>query len=195
MTLNELFAALDGLPAAPTLQQLVRILRRLRVPRDELRRMARFGQRTYRRNLLHAASHYQALALCWRSGQRSPIHDHRGSACAVRVLAGLATEVIFARSAAGLIYPVRTRALPQASVCASFDADVHQMGNLQAAGNDLITLHIYAPPLLEMRIYSLGESATGGRRATRRIPTNRWAIPRGATSRAVRRARPLAARG
>lgn len=161
MNLKQLFAELDASPCPPTLRLLTRSLRKLRVSRGELGGAVRFGRHTYRRNLLHDSPQYQALVLCWRSGQRSPIHDHRGSACGVRVIEGVATEVIFDRSPAGLIYPVRTLERAAASVCASFDADMHQMGNLQAARHDLITLHIYAPPLLAMRTYFLGDSVTG----------------------------------
>ena len=39
---------------------------------------------------------YQAWVMCWRNGQRSPIHDHKGSSCAVRVLRGTLTETLFA---------------------------------------------------------------------------------------------------
>ena len=45
--------------------------------------------------------------LCWRNGQRSPIHNHRGSNCGVKVLRGVATETTFARAANGMIYAVR----------------------------------------------------------------------------------------
>ena len=33
--------------------------------------------------------------LCWKNGQRSPIHDHTGSSCGVRVLRGTLTETLF----------------------------------------------------------------------------------------------------
>ena len=35
------------------------------------------------------------------------------------------------------------------------DADVHQISNLQPEGTDLVTLHIYSPPLFRMNMYSL----------------------------------------
>jgi cysteine dioxygenase len=114
-----------------------------------------FGTETYRRNLVHAGPSYQALVLCWRNGQRSPIHDHRGSSCGVRVLAGHAVETVFERTRAGMVFAVRSLAHAPGSVCATQDADIHQVSNLAEDGGDLVTLHIYSPPLLDMGTYSL----------------------------------------
>ncbi len=131
---------------------------RLRIDRDEFARHLSFGPTTYQRNLIHQGPAYQALALCWRSGQRSPIHDHRNSGCAVRVLEGVATETIFNRTGEGYVYAMESRTLAGDGICASFDSDIHQISNLQPAGQDLITLHIYSPALLVMGTYSLTET-------------------------------------
>src|SRR5438477_10932542 len=63
-------------------------LARTVVTRDEVRPFLCFSADHYVRNLLYAGPSYQALILCWQSGQRSPIHDHRGSSCAVTVTSG-----------------------------------------------------------------------------------------------------------
>jgi cysteine dioxygenase len=157
-TLAEFFAALDPHTDRIPLAELTRRLRRLRVDLDEISTVAQFDPERYRRNLLHAGPAYQALVLCWRAAQRSPIHDHRGSSCGVRVLRGVATETLFARTATGLIYATRSRELAEGLVCGSEDADIHQVSNLQPDGGDLITLHVYSPPLLQMGVYSLTET-------------------------------------
>lgn len=126
---------------------------------DDIRGYARFGNDRYQRNLLHAGPAYQALVICWRAGQRSPIHDHKGSACAVRVLEGVATETVFDRTPDGLVYATCSRTLRTGESCASEDTDIHQVSNLQEQGRDLITLHIYSPPLLRMGTYSLTDSS------------------------------------
>jgi cysteine dioxygenase len=138
---------------------LRRELEQLEISLEDVQTAVRFGPDTYRRNLLHAGPAYQALVLCWRAGQRSPIHDHEGSSCGVRVVRGVATETIFARNAAGLVYALRSCELRAGGVCASQDADVHQVSNLQDAGHDLVTLHIYSPPLLKMGVYSLTDAS------------------------------------
>jgi len=127
----------------------------------DLRDVARSDEACYTRNLICSGAVYDLLVLCWRSGQRSPIHDHRGSNCGVKVLSGIATEVTFERSPCGLVYPSATAELQAGSVTASSDSDMHQMGNLQATGCDLATLHIYSPPLQRMGTYFLGDSVIG----------------------------------
>ncbi len=74
-------------------------------------------------------------------------------------LAGAASETLFKRNAAGLIYATSTRHLSEGAVCGSQDSDIHQVSNLQDDGEDLITLHIYSPPLLLMNIYSLTDDS------------------------------------
>lgn len=157
MTLKELLSTLDRCGETVELEMLTDHLRALSIDLDDVSPFAKFGLETYQRNLLHAGPGYHALILCWRSGQRSPIHDHRASSCGVRVLTGVATEIVFDRTSDGHIYPTHTRKLRAGEVCGSHDADIHQMSNIQPPGSDLITLHIYAPPLLRMNMYSLTE--------------------------------------
>ncbi len=114
-----------------------------------------FNPQRYVRNRLHDGLAFQALVLCWRNGQRSPIHNHRGSVCGVKVLRGVATETLFAPAPNGMILPTSSRELPAGHICVSVDEDIHQISNLQAGGADLVTLHVYSPPLLRMDMFSL----------------------------------------
>ena len=122
---------------------------------EELHDYLVFNRDHYVRNLLHTGPSFQALVLCWRNGQRSPIHNHRGSHCGVKVLRGTATETFFERSANGLILPVKSRQVPPGETTASAEADTHQVSNLQADNADLVTLHIYSPALTKMEVFSL----------------------------------------
>jgi cysteine dioxygenase len=117
-----------------------------------------FNEVSYQRVLIFRGPGFEALLLCWRSGQGSPIHDHSGSICGVRVVAGTATETVFATSPCGRLVPARSRCLGEGSVIVSRDADIHQMANLAPPGHDLITLHVYSPPLSAMRVYSIGDT-------------------------------------
>ena len=50
---------------------------------------------------------------------------------------------------------MRTHKLAAGFICATQDQDIHQLSNLQPGNADLVTLHIYSPPLLVMGQYSL----------------------------------------
>jgi cysteine dioxygenase len=158
MTLDDFFKALGKHEQRVPLDELTTLITQLEVTSDDVADYIQFGKDTYRRNLLHEGPGYQALVLCWKNGQRSPIHDHRGSSCGVRVLRGVATETVFQRGRDGMLMATRTHVLRTGEVCGSEDADIHQVSNLQKDGSDLVTLHVYTPPLLKMSTYSLTDN-------------------------------------
>ena len=54
-----------------------------------------------------------------------------------------------------MIYPVASHELAEGAITVTHDDEMHQMSNLQRDGADLVTLHVYSPPLLYMSTYSL----------------------------------------
>lgn len=160
-TLGSFLEYLDGLTARAAVEDLRAKLTALELTLDDVSDYVHFSDRQYMRNLIREGPHYHALALCWQSGQRSPIHNHAGSVCGVRLLAGIATETVFERSPCGQLKAVLSRDLHAGDVVVSQDADTHQVSNLQAVGADLVTLHIYSPPLLRMDTYSLTDATVG----------------------------------
>jgi DMSO/TMAO reductase YedYZ molybdopterin-dependent catalytic subunit len=158
--LDQLFRYLDGLEGRPWLADLEAAVARFPITCEELADFVRFGEQSYQRNLVRAGPWYHLWVMCWKNGQRSPIHDHAASGCVVRVLRGTATETRFAFAPNGMAKAVGSRDLPAGSLCATQDADLHQISNLQAGG-DLVTLHVYSPPLLRMATYSLTDARPG----------------------------------
>src|SRR5262245_58505563 len=153
--IDSAFRELDRIPGQLSLQTILKWFQECELTIGDLANYLVFSPERYVRNLIHAGPTYQALALCWRNGQRSPIHNHSGSNCGVRVLRGVATETQFARAPNGMVVAVGSRDLPPGHMCASADEDMHQISNLQAGGADLVTLHVYSPPLLRMDMFSL----------------------------------------
>lgn len=157
VSLSDFFSALDEFTERIPLDYLVQKMQLLDVGLDDVRDFVQFGEDIYRRNLMYEGSAYQALVLCWKNGQRSPIHDHRGLSCGVKVLSGIATEIVFQWNEGRFLVPSYTQKMLEGSVIGSEDSDIHQVSNLQQGKRDLITLHIYSPPLLRMGTYSLTE--------------------------------------
>jgi cysteine dioxygenase len=154
-SLEHLFADLDRRDGPLPLPVILGWLDESLLTAGQLSHYLVFHRDRYVRNLVHAGPAYQALVLCWRNGQRSPIHNHRGSSCGVKVLRGVATETVFTRAPNGMVVAERSRDLPPGHTCASADDDIHQVSNLQSGGADLVTLHVYSPPLLRMEMFSL----------------------------------------
>jgi cysteine dioxygenase len=161
MSFAQLLDFLGGLGRPAALPDLCSALTKVDVTLDDVRPHVKFGDRTYRRNLVDAGPWHHLLVLCWRNGQRSPIHDHQGSCCAVRVLAGTMTETVFSRAANGLVRADFSHELGPGAIVGSANDDLHQISNLQADGAELVTLHIYSPPLLIMGTYSLTDNLRG----------------------------------
>jgi cysteine dioxygenase len=137
-------------------------LSRLELAPDEFDGFEEFDERSYRRVSVRRGIHYEALILGWRSGQSSPIHDHRGSSCVVRVVRGCATETRFMMSPCGRLVPRNSRSHPPGSVLGCRGAGIHQMSNLEAPGIDLVTLHVYSPPPSGWRYYPLDRTTLAG---------------------------------
>ena len=154
-TLDGFIEYLDGLSGRARLEELVAELARLEISFEDVREHAHFSSQSYMRNLVRAGRWYHVLVLCWKNGQRSPIHDHAGSVCALRVLRGTLTETLFEFTPNGHVKATFSRDFLPGSVVASQDDDLHQVSNLQAGSADLVTLHVYAPPLRQMGTYSL----------------------------------------
>lgn len=163
-TLDDLCAYLDKLEARAPLAELTARLAQLTINPAELAPYLRYSSESYSRNLIRAGRMYNLLLLCWKNGQRSPIHDHKGSSCAVRIIEGVATETLFDFAPNGHVKPIMSRDAIPGVTLGSQDTDIHQVSNLQADGKNLISMHIYSPPLLVMGTYNLTDTKRGEER-------------------------------
>lgn len=153
-----LITYLQSLTARADLSVLDTLLKEAAVTRADIEAACCFGAKSYKRNPIARSEWFELLALCWRSGHLTPIHDHKGSSCAFRVVAGTGTEIRYQRTPSGLVCPAGTVAMNPGYVCAAKDADIHQVANFQAEGQDLVTLHIYSPPIQKMSTYEFATS-------------------------------------
>jgi cysteine dioxygenase len=103
----------------------------------------------------------ELLVLCWKPGQRTPIHDHDGSYGAVRVCEGVMWETIFELDEERGLFYRSARQWTGGTVTGADVPDIHQLGNPDVSGQDLITLHLYAPPLGVLNTYKVGSSEIG----------------------------------
>ncbi|MGQ0627360.1 MAG: cysteine dioxygenase [Phycisphaerales bacterium] len=156
--LAALIEYLDGLTGRADLRVLERLLATTEVTPHDLSPACHFGEAGYRRNTISRTDHYELLALCWRSGDCTPIHDHQGVSCAFKVVEGSGTEIRFSVTGSGLVCPVATTTMPPGYICAADDADIHLVANMQPRGRDLVTMHIYSPPIQQMNTYRFAKA-------------------------------------
>ncbi|PHZ58706.1 cysteine dioxygenase [Photobacterium leiognathi] len=131
------------------------ILDLVELSKEEIKSLSSFDKETYCRQRLFKNEHCEVLILSWLNGQRSKIHDHLNSSCGVKILHGKATETVFEVAANGDIFASQSTQYQEGSVTVSKDNDIHQISNLQADDELLITLHVYSPPLSQFHTYQL----------------------------------------
>jgi predicted metal-dependent enzyme (double-stranded beta helix superfamily) len=132
----------------------------------------RFCEEHYARNLVCRTAQFELLVLCWKPGQASTIHDHAGSLNVTRLYSGELTSRQFRRRDGGRgvseVGGAASGALPRGPVdlideqvivgsgAAAVDrGEIHQLAN--ESGGELVTVHLYAPPLTDIVVYSRTE--------------------------------------
>src|SRR5437763_16177171 len=96
---------------------------------------------------LDTDEHSEAWLVCWMPGHDTGFHDHGGSAGVVVVLGGQIHEQRVGAE----------NALFEAGEAFAFEpGDIHRVRHVGVL--PATTLHVYSPPLGEMRAYEVGES-------------------------------------
>ena len=144
-----------------THERLMDLTHRLTISDELIESRTCFAANTYARNLVCRTPSFELLVLCWRPGHESTIHDHAGSLNAIRVYRGeLASRVFVPAAGTG---PVELLAEERVRTGVN-RGGIHQIAN--TTDEDLVTVHVYAPPLLELTVYST-DSADVERRPLR----------------------------
>ncbi|HET9533710.1 MAG TPA: cysteine dioxygenase family protein [Blastocatellia bacterium] len=154
LTLGELAEIISSLKQVPALDEVKDWFSRILLRQRDYESYRIFTPRKYARNLVIRGEHAELLMLCWRPGQRTPIHDHGGSIGVILVCEGLLTETMFERAPEGNVRPYNTHRWGPGAITGADVPDIHQLLNLQPAGRDMVTLHCYAPPLTVLNKYS-----------------------------------------
>jgi cysteine dioxygenase len=161
LSLSGLVGRLESLRAAPAFGDLRRWLGETAVGAEELRPYVAFRPGTYVRTRVLRSEHTELLVLCWRPGHYTSIHDHNGSYSVIRVISGLLHETIYDYDDRAGLRLTESHEWSPGHVTTADIPDIHRIGNAEASGRDLVTLHCYAPPFDSIRTYKLGSTETG----------------------------------
>lgn len=157
-TFAELIETLGRQTTPPALEDINSWLSTVEISQLDLEPYLGFKEGNYWRHRVCRNDAVEMLIICWRPGQKTPIHDHNGSHGVVRVQQGLMWETTFRfDDQQGLCYDAG-RECPQGTITGAEVPDIHQLGNPEVSGQDLITVHVYAPPLGVLKTYKVGSS-------------------------------------
>lgn len=154
LALNEVAELINNLKAVPDLDDVKAWFAALLLRQRDYEVYRLFSKRKYARNLIARSPYAELLMLCWRSGQRTPIHDHGGSIGVVMVAEGCLTETMYEHTPEGRVRPYNTNRWSPGAITGAAVPDIHCLMNLQPEGRDLVTLHCYAPPLSVLNTFS-----------------------------------------
>jgi len=158
LSLHALVELLESQTAPPALAQLYDWLENARISDDELKPYLGFKDGTYWRHRVCRNESVEMLVLCWKPGQRTVIHDHNGSQGAVLVQQGVLWETTFTfDDERGLSYNSACE-YDQGQITGADVPDIHQLGNPDVSERDLVTIHIYSPPLGVLHTYKPGSA-------------------------------------
>ena len=136
------------------LSDLRRFISNLRPEPAEIEPYIHFIDERYARNLVYKCQDFECLVLCWRPGQRSPIHDHANSICAVYTLNGVLSADNYRKTSNGHIRADYSEDFKPGSLLTIQTTEIHQVSNLQDSAN-LTSLHFYLGPLENSFLYSV----------------------------------------
>jgi len=157
-SLASLVKALQSQTSVPSLEQIYDWLESANISTEDLQPYIGFKDGNYWRHRVCRNEFVEMLVLCWRPGHRTPIHDHNGSHGGVKVHEGPLWETQFTYDEdTGLEYKSAREYAPGA-VTGSDIPDIHQLGNPDVSERDLITIHVYAPPLGVLHTYKPGST-------------------------------------
>lgn len=110
----------------------------------------------YTRNLVHKTEAFEILVICWRTGQKAPIHGHEGELCWARVEQGKLrfTNYRLVSENPLLLEPLGS---PVDGKAGHLDgpADIHAVENPVGFSDKAASLHVYSRPYAECDIYDL----------------------------------------
>ena len=150
---ERILASPAGSQRSLTREELLDLARSVELAKLELREYRRFTEERYARNTVLLNEHVELVVICWLPGQASAIHDHGRSNCLYLVVEGDMREEIFHLNEAGKPRRADLRRFGPGDITLAGPKDVHRI--LNDAEVDLVTVHLYSPPLDEsMTLYT-----------------------------------------
>jgi len=165
ITIQEFVGRLDAVPEHEFTQAgILDFLRRHPVDPASLRPYLYFSRDHYTRNLIHRTRLFELLAICWESGQKSAIHNHRDQRCWMAAASGKVQVHNFklvrkdpATGACELEPNTHCLIGPDSPQGVDPDEPIHLVLNPASFASRAVTLHIYSKPFDTCEVYDLKE--------------------------------------
>ncbi|MBX3271351.1 MAG: FAD/NAD(P)-binding protein [Sandaracinaceae bacterium] len=137
-----------------TRRDAISILASCELELSDIERFVEESSHGYARRRVARTDAFEMLVMTWKPGQGSVPHDHARSLCALRIVSGRVRETRYAPARDGLVDASSAGDATETEVLVDTSEHIHALRNLEDAPSTLVTLHVYAPPLPELRRYT-----------------------------------------
>ena len=163
MTIQDFAEQLAAIPEREfTHESVLGFLRSHRVDAASLAPYLYFSREHYTRHLIHRTELFELLAICWESGQKSAIHNHRDQSCWMATAYGTVQVLNFKlirKDAANGFCELRPDShfliTPESPQEVDPDEPIHQVLNPSSFASRAVTLHVYSRPFDTCEVYDL----------------------------------------
>ena len=128
------------------------IIRTINIDPKELSKYTSWSEDYYTRNCIVNTEKFELILICWCKGHKTPIHDHGGEECWVKVISGQLEEVIYKKNENDELSVLKTLVSKTNQVTFMKDfLGFHSLENVSKERS--MTLHLYAKPIRKCNIF------------------------------------------
>lgn len=122
------------------------IFRSINFPTNAFEEFSSWSNDCYTRNCIFDNDQFELILLCWEKGQMTPIHDHGGEECWVKIIEGEFKETIYKENEKGGLDIVKSSIAKSNDITYMIDfMGYHSLENL--SNKRSMSLHFYAKPI------------------------------------------------
>lgn len=124
----------------------------LNLPKRAFTDICSWSCKSYTRNCIVENEKFELVLLCWEKGQITPIHDHGGEECWVKIIEGEFRETIYKVDNFGELNMVKSTISKTGDITYMIDfIGCHRLENLSNARS--MSLHLYAKPIRNCNMF------------------------------------------
>ena len=127
-------------------------MKNLDLSEELFERYCSWSNECYTRNCIVDNESFELILLCWEAGQATPIHDHGGEECWVKVIQGEFKETIYKFNKPGEIRTLRSTVSKKGDLSYMIDfMGFHRLENISKKRS--LSLHLYAKPIRNCQLF------------------------------------------
>lgn len=147
-SVNELISALSEKDKT----RYTEVVRSINIASSAFEPFCSWSNESYTRNCIVENERFELILLCWEEGQLTPIHDHGGEECWVRIIQGDFKETIYQEDETGILNVVKSTFSKPNDICYMVDfMGYHRLENINNGRS--MSLHLYAKPIRNCKLF------------------------------------------